>query len=102
MNNYEAEVRREARWAFMLSLYHAQELGCNQTILQRLLSDLHLPLSVAEIKVQLAYLAELGFCKIVSPFDGNFRAIITAKGQDLVNYDSECPPSIARPDRKWW
>jgi hypothetical protein len=102
MSSLENELKREARWTLMLSLYHSRDIGIHEGMIGVIFQDMHYSLSAGDIRSMLIYLQELGYCRTDKKFDDKLWVVITAKGVDLCEHNSECPDSIARPSKKYW
>ncbi|MEX0271196.1 hypothetical protein AB3R30_18830 [Leptolyngbyaceae cyanobacterium UHCC 1019] len=96
-------IKEEARWVFCLALYNWKELGASEAALTSIAQGMKWQFSEVEVRDLILYLQELGYCKVESlPLTGKLWAIRTAKLIDLVEFNADCPPSIARPAKKYW
>lgn len=101
--NFTTEDLRVARWNFLLALNVGGRQGVGAHIFQRVAKETNLQLTADQVREVVHYLAGLGLCSVSeSGLTGTWHAKITPLGTDVVNYDSECPPSIARPEQKWF
>lgn len=103
--NTEAQniIKREARWTFCLALYNWRDQGANESSLRAIAKTMRFGLSDAEVREQIYYLKELGYCKVEQvPISGDLFAVRTSALSDLVEFNAPCPHSIARPETKWW
>jgi hypothetical protein len=100
--SFEAIKLRELRWALCLALHKWGESGASQESLCAISRDMRLPFTITEIKEVMRYLEDLGFVTLESLPTGSLWAKRTAKLVDLCNYDIPTPPSIERPEAKWW
>ena len=92
--------RRNMRW-YILSISDAgRTLGVSETTTLRALTDAKLSPTPSEIRDEATYLERAGFLEI-DKADGVWNFTVTAKGIDIVNYDTECPKSIGRPEKLW-
>jgi hypothetical protein len=91
--------REFLRWIIITALWHARPYGCHERIILRAAQDMPLQITTDQLRQEMDYVEESGFCKI----DKNgelWHAKITPKGTDLVDYREDCPKGIARPP-KW-
>jgi hypothetical protein len=91
------QMRREdARWKMLRVIEAGRPVGVNESIVRRVLSDLSLPLSQADLRRELAYLRDLDLIEI-GEVDGEQFAKATAAGVAVLEYTSPAPAGIARP-----
>jgi hypothetical protein len=95
---------REIRYAIILCLYNWGETGANENTFKSICDSMKYGLSNAEIREQLFYLRDLGYCNIEDLPSGIKHATRTHKSIDLVEYspDHNCPTSIERPPQEWF
>ncbi|MEO1208272.1 MAG: hypothetical protein AAFX78_01900 [Cyanobacteria bacterium J06638_20] len=99
------QSKREARWAFCLALFHAGEPGLSFASFLTIARDMRWQFSDQQVEELLRYLEEAGYCTIdehSTPMGNGLWATRTNGLVDLVEYNADCPPAIARPDKKWW
>ncbi len=93
------QMRREdARWKMLRVIDAGRPVGVNEGIIRRVLSDLNLPFSQAELRRELAYLRDLGLIEI-GEVDGEQFAKATAAGVAVVEYTAAAPAGVARPGK---
>lgn len=103
MNEVRNNVLRDARWTFCHALYGWRDQGVSESNIRLISKSMRYQLSDAEIREQILYLQELGYCTVEKlEIDGSLFATRTAKLTNLVEFNDDCPPSIARPEKKWW
>lgn len=91
------QIRREdARWKMLRVIDAGRPVGVNASIIRRVLSNLSLPLSQADLRRELAYLGDLDLIEI-GEADGEQFAKATAAGVAVVEYTAPAPAGIARP-----
>jgi hypothetical protein len=91
------QMRREdARWKMLRVIDAGRPVGVNASIIRRVLSDLSLPLSQADLRREMAYLRDLGLIEI-GEVDGEQFAKATPAGVAVVEYTAPAPAGIARP-----
>jgi hypothetical protein len=91
------QIRREdARWKILRVIDAGRPVGVNESIIRRVLFDLSLPFSQAELRCELAYLRDLDLIEI-GEADGEQFAKATAAGVEVVEYTAPAPVGVARP-----
>src|SRR5438309_2060108 len=60
----QQKQREEARWRILRVLDAARPFGCSETIVWRILHDVKLPLTLMEVRRELAYLRDLVLLEI--------------------------------------
>jgi len=98
----ERNRKRELRWAFCYALYHAREYGISELSLRAIANDMRSQLSDVEVREQIRYLEEIGYCRTEKLPTGDLFATRTAKLVRVVEYNEAADEGIARPDKKWW
>ena len=88
--------REDARWKMLRVIDAGRPVGVNESIVRRVLSDLSLPFSQADLRRELAYLRDLGLIEI-GEVDGEQFAKATAASVAVVEYTAPAPAGIARP-----
>ncbi|MCL5044025.1 MAG: hypothetical protein M1336_01910 [Deltaproteobacteria bacterium] len=95
----EQKRREEARWRILRVCDAGRPIGVSETIVWRVLSDVHLPLSVSELRRELGYLHDLGLLEVEDEQADCWHLRLTAAGVDVVEYTAEAPRGVARPRR---
>jgi hypothetical protein len=85
--------REDARWKMLRVIDAGRPVGVNESIVRRVLSDLSLSLSQADLRRELAYLRDLGLIEI-GEVDGEQFAKATAAGVAVGEYTA--PAGVAR------
>ena len=93
----QQKQREEARWRILRVLDAGRPFGCNENIVWRTLNDVKLPLTLMQVRRELAYLRDLGLLEILDERTELWSARLTATGVDLVEYTIAAPPGIVRP-----
>ncbi len=88
--------REDARWKMLRVIDAGHPVGVNASIIRRVLSDLSLPLSQADLRRELVYLRDLGLIEI-GEADGEQFAKATAAGVAVVEYTAPVPAGVGRP-----
>lgn len=104
MNQLKNIKLREVRYAIILCLSNWGETGANENTFKSICDSMKYGLSNAEVREQLFYLAELGYCKIDKLPNGAIHATRTHLATDLVQHspDHVPPASIAVPPEEWF
>jgi hypothetical protein len=98
MNNALERARREeSRWRILKGLDIGRPYPVSETILFRLLDDVHLPLPPVAVRRELDYLEERGLLRVLDRDGAVWSAELTRDGIDVVEYTVTCDPGIARP-----
>ena len=92
----ERMQREDARWKMLRVIDAGRPVGVNEGIMRRVLSDLKLPSSQAELRRELTYLRDLELVEI-GEANGEWYAMATAAGVAVVEYTAPAPAGIARP-----
>ncbi len=95
---------REVRYAIVLCLSNWGETGASENTFKSICDSMQYGLSLAEVREQLFYLRDLGYCNISNLPSGAIQAVRTHSATDLVQYspDHVCPAGIARPPEEWF
>jgi hypothetical protein len=88
--------REDARWKMLRVIDAGRPVGVNESIVRRVLTDLSLPFSQADLRRELAYLRDLGLIEI-GEVDGEQFAKATAAGVAVIEYTASAPAGVARP-----
>ncbi len=96
--NTDRATREELRWVLLRALWYARPLGCNENILRITAQDGSLPVTTLMIRQELNYLSK---CKLVQLNNklSVWHAELTADGENVVDYRTDCPLGIARPQQ---
>ena len=93
-----ARAEREyLRWIILLSLWHARPYGTTEGVILGACRDIPLRVTADEIRRELASLEKRGL--VETQRDALWSAVLTAGGEDVVDYRSDAPTGIARPPR---
>lgn len=93
--------REIARWVTLDALYHGGGYDVAERLVLAVLEAVPIRATAADVRGHLNYLESLGLCRVSSLPDGRRLAAITSSGTDVVEYNAECPPGIARPKKYW-
>jgi hypothetical protein len=99
--NLEQKLREEARWRIMRVLDAGRPISVSETIVWRVVAEIHLQLSPNSLRRELTYLRDLGLIEIEGENSENWFGKLTAGGVDVVEYTAPAPAGIARPKRTW-
>lgn len=97
----EKSQREETRWRILRALDAGRPLAVSETVLWRTLTDIDLPVTPHGVRRELTYLQDLGLVNVLGKEGPTWRADLTAKGVDVIEYTIDAPPGVDRP-RKWW
>ncbi len=97
----EKVQREETRWRTLRVLDAGRPLAVAETVIWRALTDIDLPVTPHSIRRELDYLRDLGLVELAGEDGPTWRAALTARGVNVVEYTEPPPPGIARP-KKWW
>lgn len=95
-----ARAERETlRWVLVTALWHARPYGTTESVLLATAHDIPLRVTYADVRAELAWLAEHGLTRIHrdSPV---WEAELTAAGMGVYEHREPAPPGLARPP-KW-
>jgi 1,4-alpha-glucan branching enzyme len=92
----KAITRRMMRWRVLKTIYMGQDIGVNETIIHFALNKSDIEVTEQGVRVQLDYLAGLGLIHLTQ--GRHWNAKITPQGIDVVEYTTDCPPGILRPE----
>jgi hypothetical protein len=102
MKAMEQRTREYLRWVLLQSLYHARPVGANEDLLASVLHDLRLhDVTRTVLRQELDYLRGLGLVTITERDGVMWHALITPAGVDVVEYNADAPPGVARPPKYW-
>ena len=95
-----AKVRREAtRWHILTTLDTARPVGCHEETILQVIQSIYPDTTRLLIQRSLDYLEDRGLVEIDKRPDGVWWAELTRCGVDMVEYNIDCKPGIARPQR---
>lgn len=102
MNIDPAKVRREQlRWYLILALYNASPNELCEEVIQATMRGIYPDVTPVEVRQQLDYLESRELIKLRKQPDGRWWADLTRVGTDLAEYNIDCQPGIARPEKYW-
>lgn len=93
--------RETSRWVSLDALYHGGGYDVAERLVLAVLEAVPLRATAADVRAHLSYLESLGLCRVTQLPDGRRMAAITSRGTDVVEYNAECPPGVARPKKYW-
>jgi hypothetical protein len=97
-NQIRALARRMSRWRILRILYMGRPIGANETIILHALSRGDFEVTKQSVRNELEYLAGL---KLISLAQGHtWLAEILPDGVDVVEYTTEAPAGILRPEQQ--
>lgn len=99
LDNLERLQREEARWRILRALDIARPDPLTETTLFRMLHDIELPISPAQVRKEAAYLQDRKLVSIRDREAATWLVSLTHHGVDIVEYTVPCLPGIARPPR---
>ena len=89
------------RWEILRATLVAGHVGVSESMLYHALVSMWVATTRQWIRDQLHYLESRGLVECERRDVGDWRAVLTRYGDDVVNYVVECEAGIARP-RKYW
>lgn len=96
-DDFERTRRGVIRWRILFALNMVPSRPLGETLLLAVLHDARLPLTGQELRDQLTYLQGKGLVEIEDEFKSEHLARLTSLGQDVAQYEIECPTGIDRP-----
>ena len=98
----KAQQRATARWSILQTLHCGGHLGATEPMIMAVLVEI-VPTQArqAALRDQLVYLERRKLVRIERSEVRPWRATLTRHGIDLVEYQIECEPGIARPPKYW-
>lgn len=94
-----ARAEREyLRWVILLALWHARPYGTTEGVILGACRDIPLRVTLDEVRRELDSLAKRGLVTLERD-QPLWEAMLTAAGEDVVDYRAEAPAGIARPPR---
>lgn len=100
MSNYdklERARRGTIRWRILFALNVVPSRPLGESLLLSVLHDARLPLTGQELRDQLEYLQSKKLIELTDTFRQDCGVKLTAAGQDVAQYEVECPVGIDRP-----
>lgn len=95
-------VRRESmRWSLLVALNKTRPYTCSESLLLDIARAIYPDTTALELRRELDYLSDRKMVELVKKPSGDWFADLTCLGVDLVEYNVECRPGIARPDKYW-
>lgn len=96
------KARRERiRWIAILTLNNARPLGCNENMVLSVVQAEHPDATQLEMRRALDYLSDRELIELDKKPDGRWFAKLNRVGVDLADYNIDCEPGIARPEKYW-
>jgi hypothetical protein len=89
--------RRKMRWDLLLTLNNAQPYGAYEEMLHSVVQATFADATQHEVRVALDYLHDRRLIDVKKLPEGRWHAELTRHGVDLVEYEVDCEPGIARP-----
>jgi hypothetical protein len=102
MKTLEQSTRETARWITLVALYQAVGVQTSERLILSILQAVPLQTSAAETRAVIEFLCRAGLAETHRSPTGEVTATLTKEGIDLVEYNADCPPGIARPAHKYW
>jgi len=93
-----ALARRMARWRILRILYMGRPIGANETIIHHALTRGDFDITMQGVRNELEYLAGLELVRVSQ--GRTWLAEILPAGVDVVEYTTEAPAGILRPDQQ--
>lgn len=97
--NLDRVQSEEARWRILKVLDAGRPTTVSESIVFRVLHDIHLPLSPQDVRRELDYLERRGLLRLSDKDSPTWQAELTRHGIDVVEYTTPVEPGIARPPR---
>jgi hypothetical protein len=85
----------------MRTLDAGRPVPVSETVIFRVLSDSSLPVTAQGLRRELDYLEEKALVKLTQRTTPTWAAELSGHGIDVVEYATEAPTGINRPN-KWW
>lgn len=97
-----AKVRREQmRWVLLLALNNARPYGAYEQVLLATMQGIYPDATALEVRRELDYLDDRKLVELRKEPSGRWWADLTRYGVDLAEYNIDCEPGIARPEKYW-
>jgi hypothetical protein len=97
----ERTRRQEIRWRVLRAVDVGRPNPVNEHIIWRSLEDIQLLVTTAEFRREVLHLIDLGLVSVRDESKPTWLLDLTALGVDVVEYTSDVPPGIARPEKYW-
>lgn len=98
-NELERAQREEARWRVLAVLNAGRPQAVAETLILRVLTDIRLPMTPAQLRSEMQYLEQRKLISIDRSNATLWLCELTHLGTDVVEYTVPCNPGIARPER---
>ncbi|MXZ81643.1 MAG: hypothetical protein F4Z15_09900 [Gammaproteobacteria bacterium] len=85
------------RWSILRTCNVGGHLGATETMLSRVIDAEWLGISRDDMRKELHYLSQRDLIEIEKSEIDPWRMTLTDHGRDLVDYQIDCRPGIARP-----
>ncbi len=97
MIDFEQKQREEARWRILRVVDAGRPVPVSEQVIWRVLGDINVPLSLNQVRRELAYLRDLALLELAGEQSDTWFAKLTASGVDVVEYTATAPAGVARP-----
>ena len=101
MIEMEKQRREQLRWILLLALNHARPYGAMEVVLCGTAQGVYADVTALEIRRELSYLEDRKLIEIKRSPSGPWHAELERYGVDMVEYNIDCLPGIARPPKYW-
>jgi hypothetical protein len=95
----EQKRREEARWRILRILDAGRPMVVSEQIVWRVLTDIHIPFSINDVRREMTYLRDRALIAIEGEDTDIWYGKLTWHGIDVVEYTVPTEPGIARPRR---
>jgi hypothetical protein len=96
----QRKIQRElARWSILITTYNSRPLGAHEAVLLQVIQGVTPEFTRRELINELDYLHWRDLIKMKKCPDGHYHASILRFGVDIVEYEVDCEPGIARPEK---
>ena len=96
----QAKHRREfMRWVLMLALYNARPIGAWEELLLSVVQGVWPDATKHEVRLNLDYLLDRKLIELKKEPSGRWFGELNRYGVDMVEYNIDCEPGIARPEK---
>lgn len=92
--------KEDARWRILRILDSGRPIAVSELIIWRVLTDVHIPFSLNDVRREMDYLQDRKLIVIEGVDSDIWFGKLTHDGIDVVEYTVPVEPGIARP-RKW-
>lgn len=97
----EKQRREQLRWILLLALNHARPYGAAEIVLVGTAQAVYPDATALEVRRELSYLEGRKLVEVERAPNGTWRAELERDGVDMVEYNIDCLPGIARPPKYW-